>query len=78
MSKEQVDENKKTGFDLNKVDYEWIEKVNDKKELVAAYDALEADGYFPDLLKTCGEKICKLDPSFRRRMEGEKRLSSEE
>ena len=29
------------GFDLNKVDYDWIEKTNNVKELKAAYDALE-------------------------------------
>ena len=32
----------------------------------------------PDLLKHCGERICQLDPTFRRRFEGEKKLSSEE
>jgi len=42
---------------LNKVDYDWIEKNSNVKELKAAYDALETDGYFPDLLKTCGERI---------------------
>ena len=43
MSKEPTKEerNKKSNFDLNKVDYEWIEKTTDKKELYGAYDALE-------------------------------------
>ena len=80
MSKEPTKEqrNPKADFDLNKVDYEWIEKMTDKKELLGAYNALEIDGYFPDLLKHCGERICQLDPTFRRRFEGEKKLSSEE
>ena len=80
MSKEPTKEerNKKTNFDLNKVDYEWIAKVTDKKELLQAYEALEVDEYFPDLLKTCGERICELDPTFRRRFEGAKKISSED
>ena len=80
MSKEPTKEerNKKSNFDLNKVDYDWIEKTTDKKELYGAYDALELDAYFPDLLRACGERLCKLDPTFRRRFEGEKKMSSEE
>ena len=80
MSKEPTKEerNRKGNFDLNKVDYDWIEKTTDKKELYGAYDALEIDGYFPDLLRACGERICKLDPTFRRRFEGEKKMTSEE
>jgi hypothetical protein len=33
-----------------------------------AYNALEEDGYFADLLRTLGEKIVKLDPNFARRI----------
>jgi len=30
------------------------------------------------LLKTCGERIITLDPKFRRRVEGEKKMSAAE
>lgn len=69
---------RKIDFDLNKVDYNWIEKTNDKKELKNAYRALEADGFFPDLLRVCGEKLVSLDPNFKRVVEGEKKLTMDE
>ena len=65
-------------FDINKVDYHWIEKTRNLKELKAAYKELEIDGYFPDLLQKCGEKIADLDPAFRHRMEPDKKMSYEE
>lgn len=69
---------RKINYDLNRVDYEWVEKQSNVKELKQAYEALEIDGCFPDLMKTVGEKICTLDPKFKRRMEGEKQLTAEE
>ena len=69
------------GFDLNKVDYDWIEKTSNIKELKAAFDALEQDGYFPDLLKTCGERILQLKPSdstFKLRFLGAPKMSAAE
>jgi hypothetical protein len=51
---------------LHKVDYDWIAKNKDVKELKKAYNALKEDGYFPDLLKTCGERICEFQPSFKK------------
>ena len=70
---------KKHTFDINKIDYEWIEKTTKVKELKLAYDALEEDGYFPDLLKTLGERIASLDPAFARRLEmGKSHVSTEE
>jgi hypothetical protein len=45
---------RKIDFDLNKIDFDWIEKNSDVKELKKAYRALEIDGFFPDLLKACG------------------------
>lgn len=66
-------------FDINKIDYGWIEQTNKVKELKLAYDALEEDGYFPDLLKTLGEKIVTLDPAFARRLDaGAPQVSPEE
>ena len=62
------DRPKRNLFDINKIDYEWIEKTNKLKELKLAYEALEEDGYFPDLLKKLGEKICTLDANFARRI----------
>ena len=69
---------RKINYDLNKVDYDWVAKQTNVKELKKAYEALEIDACFPDLLKTCGERICELDPKFKRVMEGEKKLSAEE
>jgi len=69
------------GFDLNKIDYQWIEKTSNVKELKAAYDALELDGYFPDLMKACGERIITLKPNdapFRLRFLGAPKLSAAE
>ena len=49
------------------------------KELKLAYDALEEDGYFMDLLRKLGEKIVTLDPSFARRIDsGATKISAEE
>jgi len=70
-----------TGFDLNKVDYDWIEKTSNVKDLRAAYDALELDGYFPDLMKACGERVLVLKPSdttFRMRFLGAPKISAAE
>ena len=38
------------------------------KELKKAYNALKEDGYFPYLLKTCGERICEFQPSFKKQI----------
>ena len=65
-------------FDINKIDYQWIEKENNVKDLKLAYEELEYDGYFPDLLKCLGKKIASLDNEFRLRFEPEKKLSAEE
>lgn len=56
-------------FDLNKIDYTWIEKTSNLKELRLAYEELELDGGFPDLLKTLRNRIGELDPVFKRRVE---------
>ena len=53
---------------MHKVDYDWIAKNKDVKELKKAYNALKEDGYFPDLLKTCGERICEFQPSFKKQI----------
>lgn len=76
--KEYQDKTRTPKFDLNKVDYEWIQKNRNLKELKLAYEELEYDGYYPDLLKKCGERICELDPTFARRVLPEKKISPEE
>lgn len=70
--------NRKLPMDLNIIDYEWVEKTSNVKELKKAYESLQIDGGFPDLQRTVGEKICTLDPKFKRVMEGEKPMSREE
>lgn len=40
---------RKINYDLNRVDYEWVDRQTNSKELKLAYDALEIDGCFPDL-----------------------------
>ncbi len=42
---------KKIDYDLQRVDFEWVGKTEDKKELGKAIEALREDGGFPDLLK---------------------------
>ena len=74
-----TDTSKRSQFDINKVDYDWVKKTNNVKELKAAYEALEEDGYFPDLVKTVGEKIIELDPAFARRIHGgDEKISAEQ
>lgn len=66
-------------FDLNRVDYNWVAKTNNLKDLRAAYEELEYDGCFPDLMKTVGIKMAELDPAFARKLAGaNKKLSAEE
>ena len=57
---------KKPKYDLYKVDYDWVKKTSDKRELKKAYEALVEDGAFPDLEKTVKEKLMEVDPHFKR------------
>lgn len=65
-------------FDINKIDYGWIEKNTNVKEMKLAYDELELDGCFPDLLKTLANRIMELDPKFGSRMNRDTKISAEE
>lgn len=66
-------------FDINRIDYGWIEKNSNVKEMKLAYEELEMDGCFPDLLKTLGKRISTFDARFGSRMNGnEQKLSAEE
>jgi len=51
------------------------------KELKAAYDALELDGYFPDLKSACGVRILDLKPNdttFKLRFLGAPKITAAE
>ena len=79
----QQQQNNKLGpaakkFDIYRIDYDWIEKTESKKDLSLAYEALEEDGGFPELLKTLEKKLIKVDPVFARRVEGRLKLSEEQ
>jgi hypothetical protein len=52
-------------FDLLKVDYKWIDNCDDKRELRLAYEALELDSGFPDLLTYCLKKLKSVDKKFK-------------
>ena len=52
-------------FDIYKVDYTWIEKQNNKRELRLAYETIKEDGGYPELLRAVREKLKSVDPSFK-------------
>ena len=68
---------RKSTYDIYKVDYEFIEKCTDKKELKKAIAALEEDNGFPDLVKACKERLGELDPNMRRLL-NQKPVTAEE
>lgn len=44
-------------FDIYKVDYPWVDKCEDKREMRLAYETMKADGGFPDLTHHCLMKL---------------------
>ena len=54
--------NSQPKYNLDRVDFEWVSKTTDVKELLKAFDALRDDAGFPDLTRAVGERIVKLDP----------------
>ena len=56
---------KRPTFDLYKVDFAWVEKETNRRELRGAYQALKEDNGFPDLLKAVEKKLKQVDPKFR-------------
>lgn len=51
---------------LNKIDYEWVDKCNDPKELRKAIKLLQEDGgYFKELENHINEKLKKVDSKYR-------------
>jgi len=59
------------------VDFEWVAKTEDKKELTKALAALKEDGGFPDLTKATEKRLAELDPAFKRRLDAQ-HVSSEQ
>ena len=60
---------RKIDYDLGKVDYNWVEKQTDQKELRKALSALKEDGGFPHLAKAIEKRMGELDPAFKRRLD---------
>jgi len=56
----------KSSFDITRVDYEYIERTNDKKELKKALAAMQLDSGFPHLEEALKQKLAKLDPALNR------------
>ena len=52
-------------FDLMKVDYQWVDACDDKRELRLAYESLVEDSGFPDLTKHAMLKLKELDKHFK-------------
>jgi len=52
-------------FDIFRVDYPWVEKCADKREMRLAYEAMKEDGGFPDLTRACLLKLKQLDSKYK-------------
>ena len=52
-------------FDLLKVDYQWVDRCDDKRELRLAYESLVEDAGFPDLTAHCLAKLKTVDKKFK-------------
>ena len=77
-TKHREDYTPKSKYDIGRIDFDWVEKCEDKQELLNAYEGLKEDGGgFRDLEKAIENKLKQLDPIFKRRIEGDK-VSSEE
>lgn len=62
----------KPKYDIGRIDFDWVEKCQDKKELLNAWDGLKEDGGFRELERAVENKLKQLDPVFKRRIEGDK------
>lgn len=52
-------------YDINKVDYKWVDKETNKKELRLAYEALKEDAGFPDLTRYVLKKLKQVNPNYK-------------
>ncbi len=57
------------GVDINEVDQRWIANCTSVKKMRAAVRLLKDDGYYPDLTKIAEDRLCELDPEYKRRKE---------
>jgi len=57
------------GVDLDEIDQTWIENCESVKKLHAAVKLLKDDGYYTDMIKLAEDKLCQLDPEYKRRKE---------
>jgi len=55
---------RKSTYDLYKVDYKWVTNQTDRKELRLAYFALREDGGFQHLMKHTLDRLKVIDPKF--------------
>lgn len=60
---------RKSDYDLQRVDFDWVSKTEDRRELGKAIEALREDGGFPHLLKAAEERLALLDPAFKRKLD---------
>jgi len=60
-----------SAFDLSEVDFEYVEKLGKKdvRKLNGIILALEQEGAYPDLLRTCRQKLAEIDPNRSVRMQ---------
>ena len=58
-----------TDYDLQRVDFSWVSKTEDRKELAKAIEALKEDAGFPQLLTTAEQRLAELDPAFKRKLD---------
>ena len=65
-------------YDLSRVDFDWVEKCKNAKELAQAYEALVEDGGFYDLTKAVETKLKTIDPAFKRKIENTNKLNDDE
>ena len=67
----------KLSYDITKIDYGFIERTTDKKELKKALAALEQDQGFPHLEEALKQRLAQLDPALNR-LYNQKPVSAEE
>ena len=48
-------------FNMNDIDFEWVERTNDKRELRAAFNALKVHDQYPQLIDAIANKLRETD-----------------
>ena len=52
---------RRLNFNLNDIDFEWVARTNDKRELRAAYNALKVHDQFPQLIDAVVKKLREVE-----------------